>query len=178
MSPVGVVVCRTSSLNDRAAQANGGSHPSLGSGRGRGSPIFAVIAGVVILFPSLGLLLHALSGTARPRRGGGSRSAITSRGNRCLERRPARRSSWTSLLAGFGLLTIADARLAHLIGVMSLLAFIEGWHGDADRAVREVADALRLAFRRSRMAAEYASALRVVLDRARLRLNQPGGTIE
>ena len=64
---------------------------------------------------------------------------------------------------------------------MDEVAFLLGHRdGTVTRTVyvREVADARRRAFRRSRMAAEYAGALRVALDDEHGQLSQSGGAIE
>jgi cytochrome d ubiquinol oxidase subunit II len=96
----------------------------------------AVLAGGVILFPSLGLLfglllrgrlhdaaavpegrlaLRAEGGTARA--DGGSARAGPSAGLLA-------RAAGACLIAGIGLLNAADAPWAHLIGVLALLAFV------------------------------------------------------
>jgi cytochrome d ubiquinol oxidase subunit II len=85
--------------------------------------VVAVLVGGVILFPSLGLLF---------------RLAVTGRFHAAealpAEHAPARplrfregllvRLAVAFVIAGFGLLTIADARWAHVIGVVCLFAFI------------------------------------------------------
>ena len=87
----------------------------------------AVIAGGAILFPSLGLLFRLLlrgsfdpgEGAAAPPQAAGIRALVgASRGGL------AGRAALACLIAGFGLLTIADAPWAHGIGATSLLAFI------------------------------------------------------
>ncbi len=87
--------------------------------------IVAVLAGGVILAPSLGLLLrlmltggfdpgsqpgrHPRPGTSAPARSGVSRGSFARLAVACL-------------LAGFVLLTVIDGALAHLFGVLALLA--------------------------------------------------------
>jgi cytochrome d ubiquinol oxidase subunit II len=87
--------------------------------------IVAVLAGAVILFPSLALLFRlALGGQLGP--GGGrdlERSgAAASRGKTRLTL--SGRLAAGFLIAGVGFLTVADASWAHAIGVASLFGFI------------------------------------------------------
>ncbi|MDQ6836327.1 MAG: cytochrome d ubiquinol oxidase subunit II [Actinomycetota bacterium] len=87
----------------------------------------AIVAGAVILFPSLGLLFGLLLGG---RLGGGDATGARVRGTGPA--RPGRgaapkllwRLAGAALLAGFGLLNLADAPWAHGIGVSCLLAFV------------------------------------------------------
>jgi cytochrome d ubiquinol oxidase subunit II len=87
----------------------------------------AVIAGAVILFPSLALLFRLVLGGRLDHDGGRgadeaagsaagllSRSASDSRG----------RLAAASGVAGFGLLTVAEAGWAHALGVLALLGFL------------------------------------------------------
>jgi cytochrome bd ubiquinol oxidase subunit II len=87
--------------------------------------VVAVLAGAVILFPSLALLFrlvlrgtldHAAAGPSPPRQIGGLLSASA----------PGLlgRAAAGCLLVGFGLLTIAEAGWAHAVGVLALLGFI------------------------------------------------------
>jgi cytochrome d ubiquinol oxidase subunit II len=87
----------------------------------------AVLAGAVILFPSLGLLFGLLL------RGDLTDAAGLPRPGHIARRPPGRRSASPSLLArvagalllaGFALLTLADAPIAHLVGVVCLLGFV------------------------------------------------------
>jgi cytochrome bd ubiquinol oxidase subunit II len=85
--------------------------------------VIAVLAGAVILFPSLALLFRLtlagrltgperVAAAAPPRE---PRSATTARSARLAA---------ASLVAGIGLLTVADAGWAHALGAISLLAFV------------------------------------------------------
>ena len=88
--------------------------------------LIAVLAGAAILFPSLallfGLLLRgrfdpgAINGDSRPP----STAALVSASRRGL----LVRSAGASLVAGVGLLNVADAGWAHAIGVICLIAFV------------------------------------------------------
>ena len=86
--------------------------------------VVAVLAGAVLLFPSLGFLFRLfLGGTfdpgaseVRPPSGDGGFVAPL--------RRPSVRLPAACLVAGVGFLTVADARWAHAIGVVCLFAFI------------------------------------------------------
>jgi cytochrome d ubiquinol oxidase subunit II len=86
--------------------------------------IVAVLAGGVVLFPSLALLFRLVLGGVfdRPpeqppsRPGPGVLAASTSG--------LLARSSAACLVAGFGFLNVADAGWAHAVGVVALLAFI------------------------------------------------------
>jgi cytochrome bd ubiquinol oxidase subunit II len=87
--------------------------------------IVAVIAGGAILFPSLALLFKlVLSGQldhgVAPRAQPNPAASILSASASDLPTRVAA----ACLLIGFGFLTVAEAGWAHLIGVVSLLAFI------------------------------------------------------
>jgi cytochrome d ubiquinol oxidase subunit II len=87
--------------------------------------LFAILAGIVILFPSLGFLFalhlrgrfdlaeeHRWSGEP-PRTGVGELLASSRRGL-------AARVAIAGLLGGLGFLTVADAPWAHIVGVVSL----------------------------------------------------------
>jgi cytochrome d ubiquinol oxidase subunit II len=88
--------------------------------------VIAVLAGAVILLPSLALLFrlvlrghfegHASAAAPAPMTVG----ALVSASGRGL----LARAAGACLLAGFGFLTIAEAGWAHAIGVLALLAFI------------------------------------------------------
>ena len=86
--------------------------------------LVAVIAGGVILFPSLALLFtltltHRLDhGPEEPA------SAFVARSAAVLTERLLVRAAAALLIAGVGLLNLADAKWAHLIGVLCLLGFI------------------------------------------------------
>jgi cytochrome bd ubiquinol oxidase subunit II len=85
--------------------------------------IVAVLGGGAILFPSLALLFRlALAGrlqAAEP-----TPTEHAARTLRSVRTRLLARSAIACLLAGFGLLNLADARWAHAIGVLCLLGFI------------------------------------------------------
>jgi cytochrome d ubiquinol oxidase subunit II len=87
--------------------------------------VVAVIAGGLILFPSLGLLFALLlrgrfdPDAAVARVPPSPRAMIGASGSGLLTRAAA-----ACLVAGFGLLTVADAGWAHLVGVVSLIGFI------------------------------------------------------
>jgi cytochrome d ubiquinol oxidase subunit II len=88
--------------------------------------IVCVLAGAVILFPSLALLFR-LSLTGRLReQAGDAREATPTPARGAMPRRswPAARLAAALLIAGFGLLNVADARWAHGVGVVCLLAFV------------------------------------------------------
>jgi cytochrome d ubiquinol oxidase subunit II len=84
-----------------------------------------VLAGAVILFPSLALLfrlflagrLDQAPATARAAPAVGGALALSAPGLLA-------RFAVALLVAGFGLLTVADAAWAHAIGVAALLGFI------------------------------------------------------
>jgi cytochrome d ubiquinol oxidase subunit II len=89
--------------------------------------VVAVLAGGVILFPSLAVLFRlvlrgrlehgASPSSAAPAGTIGSLLSVSARGLLA-------RLAGACLLAGFGLLTIAEAGWAHALGVLALLAFI------------------------------------------------------
>jgi cytochrome bd ubiquinol oxidase subunit II len=88
--------------------------------------IVAVLAGAVILFPSLALLFRLLLrgqldhvDTAAAVQPPAIRSLLSASAPGLLARAAA-----ACLLAGFGFLTIAEAGWAHAIGVLALLGFI------------------------------------------------------
>jgi cytochrome d ubiquinol oxidase subunit II len=88
--------------------------------------VVAVLAGGALLFPSLALLFRlVLRGRFDPGqealavRAGEVRAVVGAIGAGVLAR-----SAAACLIAGFGLLTIANARWAHAIGAVCLLAFV------------------------------------------------------
>jgi cytochrome bd ubiquinol oxidase subunit II len=85
--------------------------------------VIAVLAGAVILFPSLALLFRL---TLAGRLTGPERVAAASPPREPLPATTARnaRLAVASLIAGIGLLTVADAGWAHALGAISLLAFV------------------------------------------------------
>jgi cytochrome d ubiquinol oxidase subunit II len=88
--------------------------------------VVVVVAGAVILFPSLALLFRLVLG-GRLDHGVGVASGEPAPGTRAmiLASAPglAARCAGAFLLAGIGLLTIADAGWTHAIGVVSLFGF-------------------------------------------------------
>jgi cytochrome bd ubiquinol oxidase subunit II len=85
--------------------------------------IVAVLAGAVILFPSLGLLFHlVLRGRFDPEQPArpATQAALATR--RATHTGALGRVAGACLIAGFGLLTVAEAGWAHAIGVICLLA--------------------------------------------------------
>jgi cytochrome bd ubiquinol oxidase subunit II len=89
--------------------------------------IVAVVAGAVILFPSLALLFRLVLG-GRLDHGAGVADAAPPAGPSAILSVAATgiavRSAGACLLAGVGLLTVAEAGWAHAIGVVSLFGFI------------------------------------------------------
>jgi cytochrome d ubiquinol oxidase subunit II len=87
--------------------------------------IIAVVAGAVVLFPSLGLLfslvLRGRFDEARP-----AEAPVRRSGDVLRASRPGllMRSALACLLAGVGFLNVADAGWAHAIGVAAFVAFI------------------------------------------------------
>ncbi len=85
--------------------------------------IVAVLAGGTILFPSLALLFGlALTGRLHDEPAG--TQEIAGLGDRRSGPRPHARVTLACLIAGFGLLNLADAGWAHALGVISLLGFV------------------------------------------------------
>jgi cytochrome d ubiquinol oxidase subunit II len=88
----------------------------------------AILAGAVILFPSLGLLFRLFLGGRLSGPAGEPEQAQTPTQDRTGRGRPAvgvvARLAGACLLAGFALLNLADAPLAHAVGVVCLLAFV------------------------------------------------------
>ncbi len=86
--------------------------------------VVAIVAGGMILFPSLGLLFRlVLSGQLRhapsqPGLAPTARAVLSASGTGLLAR-----LAGACFVVGFGCLTIADARWAHAIGVLAFLAF-------------------------------------------------------
>jgi cytochrome d ubiquinol oxidase subunit II len=86
--------------------------------------IVCVLGGAVILFPSLALLFRlALSGRFRAAETALG-AARTGRGVVVVRSGRLARAAVACLLAGFGLLNVADAGWAHAVGVVCLLGFI------------------------------------------------------
>jgi cytochrome bd ubiquinol oxidase subunit II len=85
--------------------------------------IVAVLVGGAILFPSLGLLL-GLELTGRFRAPESAQSELERPGLRSLRPRLLARSAVACLIAGFGLLNLANANWAHVIGVACLFCFV------------------------------------------------------
>jgi cytochrome bd ubiquinol oxidase subunit II len=87
--------------------------------------LFAILAGIVILFPSLGFLFALQLGghfdlAEQDRPIGGDPGASLARMLASSRRGLAARGAIAGLLAGLGFLTIADAPWAHIVGVVSL----------------------------------------------------------
>lgn len=87
--------------------------------------VVAVVAGGMVLFPSLALLFRLVLGGVFDRPPAampapGRRASVLSASARGL----LTRSAGACLIAAFGFLTIADAAWAHAIGVTALFAFI------------------------------------------------------
>jgi cytochrome d ubiquinol oxidase subunit II len=87
--------------------------------------IVAVLAGGAILFPSLALLFRLVLGGHLDHAGPAPDLAATG-GALASALTPGllARGAASSLIAGFGLLTVADAGWAHAIGVFCLIAFV------------------------------------------------------
>jgi cytochrome bd ubiquinol oxidase subunit II len=85
--------------------------------------VVAVLGGGAIVFPSLGLLFR-LTLAGRFDEHAGRASAPEPRPRAGLRSRLIARAAVAFLIAGFGLLTIADAGWAHAVGIASLFAFM------------------------------------------------------
>jgi cytochrome d ubiquinol oxidase subunit II len=87
--------------------------------------VVAVLVGATVLFPSLGLLFRLTLGGHLQE---GEEPALApgeDRQRQSLRFRPlVGRIAVACLIAGFGLLTIADARWTHAVGVVCLLSFV------------------------------------------------------
>jgi cytochrome bd ubiquinol oxidase subunit II len=85
--------------------------------------VAAIVAGAIVLFPSLALLLRLV---LRGRLGEGSAAVEAPAGFAPARRRRglAGRMAVACAVVGLGLTTIADAAWAHAIGVTALLAFV------------------------------------------------------
>jgi cytochrome d ubiquinol oxidase subunit II len=88
--------------------------------------VVVVLAGAVILFPSLALLFRLVLGgrfdpgpAAGPAPPATVQAVVAAMGGGVVAR-----LAGGCLIAGIGLLTVADARWAHAVGVVSLLAFV------------------------------------------------------
>jgi cytochrome d ubiquinol oxidase subunit II len=92
------------------------------------SLIVAIVAGGILLLPSLTLLFRLTLGGRLGYGGGGGEDAVLRRTPRGLLPASAgglvARGAVASLAAGIGLLTIADAGWAHAAGVVALFAFV------------------------------------------------------
>jgi cytochrome bd ubiquinol oxidase subunit II len=92
--------------------------------------VIVVLAGGAILFPSLALLFRlVLGGRLGHGAAGAGAGDPVDVGGRVLAAAAvgpglAARAAVASLVAGFGLLTLADAKWTHALGVVALLAFI------------------------------------------------------
>ncbi len=93
--------------------------------------VVAVLAGAVILFPSLALLFRLVLGGRLDDHHGDPTSAIPAKQRESLDLLLAvsragllARLASAGLLAGFGLLTVAEAGWAHAAGVLALLGFL------------------------------------------------------
>jgi cytochrome d ubiquinol oxidase subunit II len=98
--------------------------------------VISVVAGVVVLFPSLSLLFRlVLAGRLDHGDAGADEQAVTDSRDGGLRPQLGRllavsragllaRVAGACLLAGFGLLTLAEAGWAHAIGIVALLGFI------------------------------------------------------
>jgi cytochrome d ubiquinol oxidase subunit II len=89
------------------------------------SVVVAVLAGGAILFPSLGLLFR-LQLTERFRSAEDGTAAPAGRGLPARAPRLLVRSAIACLIAGIGLLNVANADWAHAAGIICLFAFIIG----------------------------------------------------
>jgi cytochrome bd ubiquinol oxidase subunit II len=85
--------------------------------------VVAVVGGAVILFPSL-VLLFRLTLAGRFRDGEVSDLGKATVTQRSVNVRLLARVAVACLIAGFGLLNIADATLAHAVGVVCLFGFV------------------------------------------------------
>jgi cytochrome bd ubiquinol oxidase subunit II len=101
------------------------------------SLLVAVLAGAVILFPSLALLFR-LALTGRFDAGADAREDDVRQSPRPLGAPLGARITIALLVAGIGLLNVASAPWAHAIGVVSLLAFVvAGFLQIAPRVIAE-----------------------------------------
>ena len=88
-----------------------------------------MVVGGVILFPSLGLLFR-LSVTGRFRADAATPAAGTATlAGEILGARWPARMAVAFLVAGFGLLNVANAGWAHAVGVVCLLSFVVSGFG-------------------------------------------------
>jgi cytochrome d ubiquinol oxidase subunit II len=85
--------------------------------------VVSVLAGGVILFPALGLLLRlAVQGRFSSVEPAQSKAAAP--GVRTVRSGLLARAAVACLIAGFGLLNVADASWAHAVGVVCFFAFV------------------------------------------------------
>jgi cytochrome d ubiquinol oxidase subunit II len=85
--------------------------------------VVAVLAGGAILFPSLALLFRLVLG-GRIGYGGEEHPVTPARAAAALAHGLMARVAVALLVAGFGLLTVAEAGWAHAFGVAALLGFV------------------------------------------------------
>jgi cytochrome d ubiquinol oxidase subunit II len=87
--------------------------------------VVAVLAGAIILFPSLGLLFHlVLRGRFDPDTSAAQPALVAPTGCRAGRPRLLARVAGACLVAGVGLLTVAEAGWAHAAGAVCLLGAI------------------------------------------------------
>jgi cytochrome d ubiquinol oxidase subunit II len=86
--------------------------------------IVAVLGGGAILFPSLGLLFRLVLGGRLGYGGSAQTVAPRQAAAAALAHGLLARVAVALLVAGFGLLTVAEAGVAHAFGVVALLAFV------------------------------------------------------
>jgi cytochrome d ubiquinol oxidase subunit II len=86
--------------------------------------VVAVVAGGVILFPSLGLLFRLTLGGRLGHAGTSGAEQLLRRGGTLRRNMYGGRIAAASLVAGIGFLTFANAAWAHAVGVACLVSFI------------------------------------------------------
>jgi cytochrome d ubiquinol oxidase subunit II len=101
--------------------------------------VVAVLAGAILLFPALGLLFRlVLRGRFDPGSSAPQSDLMRSAGRRAGRSRLLARVAGACLVAGVGLLTVADAGWAHAVGVMCLLgAVVSGFLAAAPAAIAD-----------------------------------------
>jgi len=85
--------------------------------------VVCIVIGTVTLFPSLGLLFR-LALTGRFQTGDGCWPEQPEQGETPAESGLTARAAIACLIAGFGLLNVANAEWAHAVGVVSLICFV------------------------------------------------------
>jgi cytochrome d ubiquinol oxidase subunit II len=85
--------------------------------------VVAVLAGGVLLFPSLALLF-TLTLTGRLHGAGATTEQVAGSGSPAAKPALLARVAIGCLIVGVGLLNVADARWAHAVGVVSLFGFM------------------------------------------------------